>query len=357
MRTGLSPRQAWLTGGVLAGTALTGTLVITGASDVGTFIVAAVTLAGVAWIVSVATEALGQHASSALTGVLQSTLGNLPEFFVVLFALRAGDRVVAETSLLGSIFANAFLALGAVIMVGGHVAPDGIMRFDRRLPKDTSTLLLLAVFLFALLGLSSRLGDRAGQHTEVISVVGSICLLAVYAMWLPRYLRESEEVGVERERSEAAGAMTVPVAVALLAVGGVAAGLVSDWFVGALEPSLHVLHLSRTFAGLVIAAIAGNAVENFAGVVQANKGKSDLAISLVQNSVNQVAMVLYPVLVLVSLLFATHLTFVVNPVFIGALVLMALSLWQITGDGQAYAFEGAALIVLFAILGLIAFYD
>ena len=44
--------------------------------------------------------------------MLQSTLGNLPELFIVLFALSAGEIVVAQTSILGSLFANALLVLG-----------------------------------------------------------------------------------------------------------------------------------------------------------------------------------------------------------------------------------------------------
>ena len=50
--------------------------------------------------------------------MLQSTLGNLPEFFVVLFALADGEVVVAQFSIIGSIFANALLVLGLVIVVG-----------------------------------------------------------------------------------------------------------------------------------------------------------------------------------------------------------------------------------------------
>ena len=61
-----------------------------------------------------------------------------------------------------------------------------------------------------------------------------------------------------------------------------------------------MLHLSQAFAGLVIVAIAGNAVENTAGLVLAYKGRSDLAISVVKNSVAQIAAFLFPVLVLVS---------------------------------------------------------
>lgn len=348
----LGARRRLVLGVSLVLVVASGALTIGGAPHVAAFVASALALAGVAWIVATAVDAIGGHASAGLTGVLQATMANLPEFFVVLFALHARDRVVAETSLLGSIFANSLLVLGVVIVVGARVG-EGVMRFRTRLPRDTATLLLLAVFLIAVLGLSTSLGQRAGRHPEAISIVGALCLVAVYGTWLPRYLRESEAATARDE----CPAMRLPAAVGMLVVGGIAAALVSDWFVHDLEPSLVTLHLSKTFAGLVVAAIAGNAAENLASVVQAAKGRSDLALALVENSVSQVALVLYPLAVVVSLLFPAHLTFVVNPVFIGALVLTALVLWQITGDGQAYAFEGAALVSIYAILALVAFYD
>ena len=58
------------------------------------------------------------HYGPAVTGVLQSTIGNLPEFFVVLFALQAHDTTVAETALIGSILVNALLVLGVVLITG-----------------------------------------------------------------------------------------------------------------------------------------------------------------------------------------------------------------------------------------------
>ena len=105
-----------------------------------TFGLATVALAGLAWIVSFSTERVGQHYGPAVTGVLQSTLGNLPEFFIVLFALSAGELVVAKTSILGSIFANALLVLGIVIVAGCHASADGVMHFQTRLPKDNAVL-------------------------------------------------------------------------------------------------------------------------------------------------------------------------------------------------------------------------
>ncbi len=111
----------------------------------------------------------------------------------------------------------------------------------------------------------------------------------------------------------------------------------------ALQPTIHTLHISQAFAGLVIVAIAGNAVENASAIVLAAKGQSELAISVVKNSVAQIAAFLYPALVLVSLLTATTLTFALAPVYIGALFGTAVIVWQVTGDGEATAFEGAAL--------------
>jgi Ca2+:H+ antiporter len=143
----------------------------------------------------------------------------------------------------------------------------------------------------------------------------------------------------------------------LLVVAGIGSAFVSDWFVHALEPTVHKLHISQAFAGLVIVAIAGNAVENVAGIVQAHRGNMDLAISLVKSSVAQIAAFLYPVLVLVSLLTATHLTFQLAPVYVGALIAAAVLVWQITGDGEATPFEGAALISTFIVLATVAAFE
>jgi Ca2+:H+ antiporter len=351
MLAGLNAREQGLLGAVAAGTIATATLEYAGAPDVAVFIVAAVGLAGLAWVVSFATEALGQRFGPALTGVLQSTLGNLPELFVVLFALSAGELVVAQYSVLGSIFANALLVLGLVIVAGAR-AGGGLMRFHSRLPKDTATLLFLAIFIIALLGLSNDVGDRASKHQVAISAIGAVVLLGVYALWLMSYLRGGAPVvAAERPR------VPFAVAIGLLAVSGVAAAFVSDWFIGALDSAIVTLGISKQFTGLVIVAIAGNAVENVVGITLAAKGQSDLAISVVENSVAQIAVFLFPALVLISLAFETRMTFVVPGVYVGALLLMAIAVWQITGDGKAAEFEGFALIGLYAILAVLTFYE
>jgi len=325
-----------------------------GISRVVAFVLAALALAGMAWIVALATEQVGERLGPAATGLMQSTVGNLPEFFVVIFALQAGEQVVAETAILGSILVNALLVLGLVIVAGARRERDGVMHFSPRLPNDTATLLLVASFIIVLIGLTHSEGDPASHHSKAISIVGAVAILVVYGTWLRQYLTSPGTAGSRTETRPRIGLAT---SIGLLVVAGTASAFVSDWFVNALHPTIEQLHISQAFAGLVIVAIAGNAVENVAGIVLAHKGQSDLAISVVKNSVAQIAAFLYPLLVLVSLLTATSLTFALAPVYVGALIGTAIIVWQITGDGEATVFEGVALVATFVILATVAAFE
>jgi Ca2+:H+ antiporter len=349
-------RNASIIAAIAALAVVTGILHFANAEPVVVFAVAAAALGGLAWAISIATESVGERFGPAVTGALQSTLGNLPELFIVLFALSAGELVVARTSILGSLFANGLLVLGLAIVAGSRAASDGTMRFRPRLPQDTATLLLLAIGIIVLLGLSHQVGDRASGHETAISVVGAIVLLAVYGLWAWNYLR-SDTPAEEAHAEPARSALPFGPALVVLAVAGVAAALVSDWFIDALDPAVEALGISKAFTGLVIVAIAGNAVENVVGVQLAWKGQNDLAISVVKNSVAQIACFLWPVLVLASFFFTNRLTFVVEPVYLGALALTAIALWQVTGDGRAVLFEGLALVSLYVVLATLVWFE
>ena len=227
------------------------------------------------------------------------------------------------------------------------------MRFHARLPKDNATLMLLASFLIVILGISIATGDKASHHVTAISIVGAVALLVTYGVWLFDYIRSD----VKPDAVPAEPLVSMRFALVLLGVAGVGAAFVSDWFIEALTPAMDQIGIPKAFAGLVIVAIAGNAVENTTGIVLALKGEADLAISVVKNSVAQITAFLFPALVLVSLLFETSLTFELAPVYIGALALTAISIWQITGDGEATRFEGVALIALYVILAVVTFFE
>jgi Ca2+:H+ antiporter len=370
---GLWPAERIALALIVALSALAGVARYSHWASVPRFALATLALAGLAWVVSFATEQLGERFGAGVTGMLQSTLGNLPELFVVIFALQKHELVVAQTAIVGSIFANALLVLGLVIVVGAGRSRDGIMRFSQRLPRDTATLLVVTVFIIVVLGLSLGAHDRASHHYKTISAVGAGCLLVVYLAWVIPYLRSDVPPGVversggsegersgdgERSRKRASRArLPLGTSLGLLLGAGAASAFVSDWFVNALAPAIKQLSISQAFAGLVIVAIAGNAVENTAGIVLAYRRRFDLAISVVKNSVAQIAAFLFPLLVLISFALATTLTFSLAPVYIGALVLTALALAQVTGDGEAAAFEGWALIALYVILATLTQFE
>src|SRR3954453_12457189 len=159
-----SPRQRIALAGVVVTAVASGVMHYAGVDGLVVFPVVTVALAGLAWLVAFGTDALGPHFGPGVTGVLQSTLGNLPELFVVIFALQAGEVVVAQTSIVGSLFANALLVLGAVIIVGARAADGPLMRFGPRLPQDTATLLLVTVFIIVIVGISLNTHDAASHH-------------------------------------------------------------------------------------------------------------------------------------------------------------------------------------------------
>jgi len=317
------------------------------------FAIATLALAGMAWIVSFSTEQVGERLGTAATGLLQATLGNLPELFVVIFALRAGERAVAQSAIVGSLFATAMLVLGLTLLVGAAAGPGGIMRFRPNVARDDATLLMVCAFIIVIVSFSVSSGVAAG-HVKTISAVAAVLLLTVYLAWVIPYVRRDQRAsggGGGKAR------LSMAVALGLLVAAGVGAGLVSDWFVDALAPAIHQLHISQAFAGLVIVAIASNAVEHVVGIVLAARRQSDLAISVVVNSVAQIAAFLFPALVLISLTMHTSLTFSLRPVYIGALAATAIVIWLITEDGEGHPYEGWALVVTYVVLAMITLYE
>jgi Ca2+:H+ antiporter len=332
-------------------TAVAGVLRYTDSSAVLAFAAATVALGALAWVVALASEQIGMRFGPAVTGLTQASLGNLPEFFIVIFALSSGELIVAQSSLVGSILANALLVQGFVIVTGAIQSDDDLMRFRRRLPNDSATLGMVALSVIVLVGIAISSGGAVSHHVQGLSIVGAVCLLLVYGTWIWGYLR------TDTPALEGDPRLPIPYAVGLLAVGGVGAAFVSEWFIDALDPAVQSLGISKAFAGLVIAAIAGNAVEHVTSIAFAAKGHSDQAISIVKNSASQIAAFLFPALVLVSIPFATSLTFELPTAYIAALFITALVSWQVTGDGEARVFEGVALVAIYIVLAAFTLYD
>jgi Ca2+:H+ antiporter len=341
--------------GSLAVTLVAAAAVVTGigAGSIPRFVASALALAALAAVIGQAIEHVGERLGSGATGLLQSTLGNLPEFFVALFALHQGLTGVVQAALVGSVLGNAVLVLGCAFVAGG--ARHGTQRFDPEQPRLYSSLLLLVVAALLVPTLASKLHTPASAHAGTLSDVCAIALLVVYLLSIPFWLRRTpgerapQSPASEGEERTAVWPIGVSVVVLALASGG--AALASDWFVEPLKAATESIGISQTFTGLVVVALAANAVEQAVGVRFALKAKPEYVISTILSSPLQIALLLTPILVLVSpALGPARLTLVFPPLLVAALGMSALVVAVVVYDGEYTWLEGAALVALYVIV-------
>jgi Ca2+:H+ antiporter len=316
---------------------------------VAPFIFSGAALAVLASLVGRSVEALGDRLGAGATGVVQSALGNLPELFVVLFALKSHLYQVATATIVGSILANVLLVLGLAFLVGGW--KNGVQHFESGAARRISMLLVLSVAALVVPALTAVLHTPAVGHERALSIVVSVLLLALFAASLPASVKRQQPEGTAVDKTSQAQAPGWPLwlAATMLAVTGIGAAFVSDWFVAALTPAMNALNISQSFAGLVIVAIAGNAVENVVGIQLAYRNQADYALSVILQSPLQITLVVAPVLVLLSPLVGASFTLVLPPLLIVALILAVVVTVVVVLDGDSNWLEGAALIALYAI--------
>ena len=319
-----------------------------------TFAVAAGAVAVLAALVGRSVEQLGDRFGAGATGVLQSALGNLPELFICIFSLKAGLVDVVRAALVGSILANLVLVLGLAFLVGG--LRHGTQQLGSERARTITVLMLLSVAALSIPSLAFWIHTPAGDHEDMLSIIVSVLLLGLFALSLPASLRREAPEGVTTPAAAPHEAPRWPVwlAIGILAGASVLAAFVSEWFVAALEPAMHALNISQVFAGLVVVAIAGNAVENFVGIQLAARGQSAFAFSVVLNSPIQISLVLAPLLVLVSQFTGlAALTLVFSPMLVVVLLLATVLAAFISFDGESTWLEGATLVVLYAIIAAV----
>lgn len=332
-------------------TAISGLMHFLHLNAVLTFIATAGALALLAMIVGDATEQLGDRFGPGVTGVLQSALGNLPELFVCIFALRAGLDKMVQAALIGSILGNSLLVLGIALFVGG--IKNGKQVFKSEPPKTISILMLIAFTALAIPTLTSLLHTKAESHLNTLDVFLAIILLILFVGSL--FFSLKREASAISEKGEKKGqhhtSWPLKVTITVLFLAGFAAAFVSDWFIDALQPAMKTLGINETFAGLVVVAIAGNAIENVIGIQLAYKNKMDYSVSVIQNSSLQISLVLFPILVLLSfVLGGAILSFVLTPLLLVSLALGVIVSTFIVFDGESIWIEGLALIGLYLLI-------
>ena len=349
-------RSLLIFGGYAVAFAVVATAVLLRLPPLLVFALAIVALAGGAVAVSEATERLSERLTPAATGVVQSVLGNLPELFLAFFALEAGLLQVVAAALIGSVLGNGLFVLGLALLAGG--LRHGTLSFSAGANRLYATELMLGVAALIVPYLATLPGAPDFGHERELSATVAIVLLVIFIASVPISVRlagpgpgAKPHVPESDEASPAGAPPPLPKTLALLGLSAASAAFVADWFVEALEPAMATIGMSEAFAGLIVVALASNAVENLAGVRAAATNRGDLSMSLILNSALQVVLFLTPVIVLLSFFVApAPLTLILNPLLLGALTVSVLLVVLIVTDGEGNALEGAMLLGLYVII-------
>lgn len=329
-------------------------------------------IAGVAilaeWI-RAATEQLALHTGPAVGGLLTVSLGSLAELILALFVLAEGEADVVHAQITGSIMATNLLGLGLAIVVGGLARERQV--FQRERASLLSSLLILSVIALLLPAVFDYTG-RAVTHAknmpvsdEALSLAVSVVLLLLYAGNLVFTLVTHRNVfsagegvsegGVSDDGGEAGWPVWKSLAALVAATAG--AALESELVSGALTDAAGALGISSLFLGVIVLALVGTIADLFAAVWFARQDQMGLVMSICIGSSIQIALVVAPLLVILSWFIGSPMTLVFrNPMDLFAIGGTVFIVNAIAGDGETTWFEGVMLIGVYVVFGMAFFF-
>ena len=316
------------------------------------FVVSAIAILGLAWVVGLSTERLGSLTGPRVGGILNATFGNIAELIIAFFALQAGLIEVVKASLTGSIIGNLLLVLGASILVGG--LRHGIQTFSARVASSNASLLVLAVIgLFVPAVFAFTTNPEQGTLTEE-SVLIAFALIAGYVLSLVyQFTNPDETLGGHGESAGHGGpAWTVRVAIIVLIVAAALLAVLSEILVDSIETFIDSFGLSAFFVGVVVVPTIGNLAEHLVAVQLAAKDKMEFAMAVSFGSSLQVALFVAPVLVIIGAILGQPMDLVFTPLEVAAVAAAVGISALIALDGESNWLEGALLTLVYIILAI-----
>lgn len=336
-----------------------------GASPTLIFLASALAIVPLAGWLGHATEELAGHLGAAVGGLLNATFGNATELIIAFFALLAGQAEVVKASLVGSIIGNVLLVLGLAALIGGWRRER--QRFNVENIKILSSMMVIAMIGFmvpAVFDFNERvlLAEPATQAQILdadLSLGVAIVLLILYVgnivfslVTHKDLLSSSDEI----EENHRPG-WTIPKAIAVLLGVTILIAFLSEFLVGALEGFAETIGLSTAFVGLIVIPIIGNAAEHSSAVTFAMKNKMDLAVVIAIGSAIQIALLVAPLLVLLSWVIGNPMDLVLRgPLELVALIGSVLIGNSVSRDGETNWYEGLMLLGVYVILAIAFFF-
>ncbi|EEH16335.1 calcium/proton exchanger [Paracoccidioides brasiliensis Pb03] len=353
-----------------------------GWSPTATFVLNFLAIIPLASLLSFATEELAATLGETLGGLLNATFGNAVELIVSIVALKDNEIRVVQASMLGSILSNILLVLGCCFFVGGMRHHE--QSFNSTVASTMSSLmavasasLIIPATLYA--ALTNSKSDTHG-NILILSHGTAIILLILYVMYLYFQLKshthlfekendhnnadavngieggERGEQVVEDDESDQEERILNPWAAAIvLCIVTVAVSICAEFLVGTINSIVADAHISKTFIGLILIPIVGNAAEHVTAIVVAYKNKMDLAIGVAIGSSLQIALFVTPFLVILGWIMGRDMTLHFHSFETVTFFLSQLVVTLLIQDGKSNYLEGGLCLGLYVIISL-AFY-
>ena len=314
------------------------------------FVVSALALIGLAWVLGQATESLGHHAGPRIGGVLNATFGNAAELIITIFALAAGLTTVVKASIIGSIIGNVLLVLGASLLLGG--LKNGTQTFSATIAGINASMLAIVAAALSLPTIFAA--TSPGPNPTTLSIEVAVVMFVLYVLYLLFYFR-SPEGGVATGAGHARFGRVASFVLLLASTAAVA--FVSEAFVGVIEPLTEEYGISELFVGVILVPIVGNIAEHIVGVQIAYKNNMDFSMAISLGSSIQVALLVTPILVFLGPLLGHPLRLVFTPLELGALGAAVVVTGFVALDGRSNWLEGAMLCGVYVIAALAFFFS
>ncbi len=328
------------------------------ADPVLTFFVSALTVIPLAQWLGDATEELAHDLGPSLGGLLNATMGTIPDIIIGIFALRHGLVEVVKAAITGSIVGNLLLGLGLAILLGGHRHPRGL-RFDQ-----TATHFLGGLMLLATIGLMiPAIFDFSTVTETEISLEVSVVLAATYALSVIFTLTSPpDEVDMSLLHAAKAPNPLMPrrrrgLVILVLVLATTLLALMSEVLTEAVEPAAKVMGLTPVFTGIFLLAPVGGAVELINAVRFARRDKLDLALATTMGSGTQMALLAAPCLVFTGLALGQPMNLLFGEFQVVAILLAMAAVNNVLNIGRVRWISGAKLIAVYAMLGIGFYYQ
>jgi len=329
------------------------------------FLAACLAIVPLAGWLGQATEELTRHTGEGVGGLLNATFGNAAELIIAIMALQKGLYAVVKASLTGSIIGNILLVLGAAVLAGGIKHRE--QKFNTTAARAQATLLTLAaigmIMPAAFHYLAGDDGGRAGPAARIrendLSLEISIVLLFTYAMHLLFSLHTHKQLFVGEPKAAGAReeAWSLKKSVLLLLGATALIAWVSEILVGSVQEAAAAFGMTSIFLGVIVVAVVGNAAEHSTAVLMAVKNRMELSMGIAIGSSLQIALLVAPVLVILSHFIGPRpMDLVFTPAEVLAVFLAVLITGQIASDGETNWLEGVQLLAVYLILAVVFYF-